>query len=103
MFTLIFLDVFALVFYNVNLDMFTLVFFDVNLDMFTLFFLDMKFFLITSYAPTYADTGNADEILCVLRWDWLALRSKELLQSISLLSSSRSKLRNKGVRRYEFE
>ena len=42
MFTLTFLAVFTLVFYEVNLEMFTLVICDVNQDMFTLVLLDMN-------------------------------------------------------------
>ena len=82
MFTLTFVDVFALFSYNLNLDMFML------------FFLDVNFFLIPSYAPINADVGNANKIPCVLSWDWLALMSKEIVKSIRSLSSSRSKLRN---------
>ena len=46
MFTLTFVDVFALFSYNLNLDIFTL------------FFLDVNFFLIPSYAPINADVGT---------------------------------------------
>ena len=49
MFTLSFLDVFTLVFYDVNLDIFTLVIYDMNLNMFTLVFLDVNIFIILSF------------------------------------------------------